>query len=492
MNSFNSKGVNLHLVSRILGALVLLESAFLLLCASAAFYFDEKEMLHFLLSFIVAAFLGFLGVLYGRNDSAEQIGKREGTAIVTLTWVIFSFIGMLPYWLSGNIPNFADAFFETISGFTTTGASILPDVEIMPKSILLWRSLTHWIGGLGIIVISLAVLQVFGFTGSQLFSAEITGINKEKFYPRIGGTAKRLLLIYLGFTISQSVLMWYFGMSAFDAICNSFSTVATGGFSTKNASISYWHSPAIEWVVIVFMTAAGVNFSLYYFLFKGKIKKFLKDEEMRVYLLIISISAILVTISLLNINGLTWQNIHSTFRNSLFTVSSLMTTTGFYSVDYSGWTAVAFLLLLLTFIGGSASSTSGGLKVIRVLLVFKYCYYQFKQILHPNAVFPVYYNGRGIKEQVIMRMLAYVLMFVIMSLFGAAVLGLGGLGFEESISTMVSSLANVGPGLGRLGPIDNYSEIPTFCKWFLSFTMLVGRLEFFTVLLIFTPAFWRK
>ncbi|MCL1867693.1 MAG: TrkH family potassium uptake protein, partial [Paludibacter sp.] len=268
--------------------------------------------------------------------------------------------------------------------------------------------------------------------------------------------------------------------------------VATGGFCTKNASISYWHSPAIEWIVIVFMIASGINFSLYYFLLKGKIKKLIRDEEMRVYLLIMGISTILVTVSLLNISDLTWQNINNTFRNSLFTVSSLMTTTGFYSVDYSGWAAVSFLLLLLTFIGGSASSTSGGLKVIRILLVFKYCYYEFKRILHPNAVFPVRYNGNSIKEQIITRMLAYVLLFVIMTLVGSAILGLGGLGFEESISTMVSSLANVGPGLGKLGPIDNYSAIPTFCKWFLSFTMLVGRLELFTVLLIFTPAFWRK
>ncbi|GHV45072.1 potassium transporter [Bacteroidia bacterium] len=485
------KGFNFKLVAKILGALALLESVFLLVSVAAAFYFSEKEVWYFFFSFVVALILGGAGMFAGRN-SAAQIGKREGTAVVTLTWVVFSFIGMLPYWLSGNIGSFTDAFFETISGFTTTGASILPNIEAMPKSILLWRSLTHWIGGLGIIVISLAILPIFGFTGSQLFSAEATGISKEKIHPKINGTAKRLLLIYSGFTVVQSVLMWYFGMSVFDAVCNSLSTVSTGGFSTKNASISYWHSPAIEWIVIIFMTASGINFSLYYFLFKGKIKKFFKDEEMRVYLFIMSVSTILVTLSLLNFSCLSWQALGETFRNALFTVSSVMTTTGFYSVDYSGWVTVAFLLLLLTFIGGSASSTSGGLKVIRILLVFKYCYYEFKRILHPNAVFPVRYNGRGVKEQIITRMLAYVLLFVILSLFGSAVLCLGGLGFEEAISAMVSSLGNVGPGLGRLGPIENYSTITTFSKWFLSFTMLVGRLELFTVLLIFTPAFWRK
>ncbi|MDR1654064.1 MAG: TrkH family potassium uptake protein [Prevotellaceae bacterium] len=491
METAYEKGFNFKLVAKILGSLALLESVFLLVSLCAAFYFSETEVWHFLFSFALAFILGLSGVLIGRHNTA-QIGKHEGTAVVTLTWVVFSFIGMMPYWLSGNIPNFTNAFFETISGFTTTGASILTDVEAMPKSILLWRSLTHWIGGLGIIVISLAILPIFGFTGSQLFSAEVTGISKEKIHPKISGTAKRLLLIYAGFTIAQSGLMYYCGMSIFDAVCNSLSTVSTGGFSTKNASISYWQSPAIEWIVIVFMTASGINFSLYYFLFRGKILKFFKDEEMRVYLAIMSVSTILVTFSLLNFSNLTWDSISETFRNSLFTVSSLMTTTGFYSVDYSDWVTVGFLLLLLTFIGGSASSTSGGLKVIRILLVFKYCYYEFKRILHPNAVFPVRYNGRGVKEQVITRMLAYVLLFIIISLLGSAILCLGGLGFEEAISAMVSSLGNVGPGLGRLGPIDNYSSITTFSKWFLSFAMLVGRLELFTVLLIFTPAFWKK
>ncbi|MDR0811325.1 MAG: TrkH family potassium uptake protein [Paludibacter sp.] len=491
MNFFIDRKFNFHQVAKILGALALLESVFLLVSFAVAVYFAEKEQWHFLISFVIALAAGLAGVLYGRRVST-QIGKREGTVLVTFTWIVFSFIGLLPYWLSGNIPSFTDAFFETISGFTTTGSSILTDVEIMPHSILFWRSMTHWIGGMGIIVISLAILPIFGFTGTQLFSAEVTGISKEKISPKISGTAKRLFAIYIGFTAAQTLLMWYCGMSLFDAVCNSLSTVSTGGFSTHNESISYWHSPAIEWIVIGFMIAAGINFSLFYFLFTGKIKKFFRDEELRTYILILAAATVIVFVSLLNINALSWENLNNTFRNSMFTVSSLMTTTGFYSVDYSGWTAAAFVLLLLTFVGGSASSTAGGLKVVRILLVFKYCYYEFKRMMHPHAVFPVRYNGKGVKEQVITRMLAYVLLFVILSLLGAAVLCLNGLGFEEAISAMVSSLGNVGPGLGRLGPIDNYSEISVFSKWFLSFVMLVGRLELFTVLLIFTPDFWKK
>jgi trk system potassium uptake protein TrkH len=403
-------------------------------------------------------------------------------------------IGLLPYWLSGNIPSYTNAFFETISGFTTTGASILVDIEALPKCMLFWRAVTHWIGGLGIIVISLAIMPIFGFTGMQLYTAEVTGLNKEKIHPKISGTAKRLLFIYLAFTVLQSVLLHVAGMSLFDSVCNSLSTVSTGGFCTKNANISYWNSPAIEWIVIVFMIASGINFSLYYFLFKGKIKKFFKDEEVRVYAAIILISTVVVTVSLFNFGQFqfSWADLHSKFRTSLFTVSSILTTTGFYSVDYSNWIKVAFFLLLLSFIGGCASSTSGGVKIIRVLLVFKYCYYEFKRIIHPNAVFPVRYNGKVVHESIVTRMLAYMLLFGIVSLAGASVLCLSGLGFKESISAMISCLDNAGPGLGHLGPIDNYSAIPTFSKWFLAFAMLVGRLEFFTVLLIFTPAFWRK
>ena len=490
MNLSIDRKFNFKQISRALGGLALLESIFLLVSFAVAIYFSESEKWHFLLSFAIAFAVGLSGLLYGRNASS-QTGKREGTVIVTCTWIVFSLLGMLPYWTSGNIPSFTNAFFETISGFTATGSSTIADVEIMPKSILFWRSMTHWIGGLGIIVISLAVLPIFGFSSSQLFSAEVTGVQKEKISPKIRETAKRLLAIYLGLTIAQTLLMWCFGMSFFDAVCNSFSTVSTGGFSTKNASISYWNSSAIEWTVIGFMIASGINFSLLYYLFKGRIKKFLKDEEMRTYIFIMAIAAILVSVSILNINDLSWQNIGNTFRDSVFTVSSLMTTTGFYTVDYSHWTTVAFILLLLTIIGGSASSTTGGLKVVRILLVFKYCYYEFKRMLHPRAVFPVRYNGKVVKEQIITRTLAYVLLFAIFALVGSAILCLNGLDFDKSIGVMISSLSNVGP-CGWMGTFDGYSSISTFSKWFLSFVMLVGRLEIFTVLLIFTPDFWKK
>jgi potassium uptake protein trkH len=454
-------------------------------------YYGEETSWAFCLSFAVSVIFGVIGILLGRGASTV-IGKREGSVIVTGTWIIFSFIGLLPYWVSGYIPSFTDAFFETMSGFTTTGSTILPNIEVIPRSLLFWRSLTHWIGGLGIVVITMAILPIFGFNGSQIYTAEVTGLSKEKLHPKISGTAKRLFIIYLVMSFSGIAALWLAGMSPFDAVNHALSTVSTGGFSTKNTSIAYWHSPAIEWIIIVLMTGSAINLSLYYFLAVGNFRRFFKDEEMRTLIaIIVSTSAIIVFTQLI-FWGFPLEDIGENVRGALFTVSSLISTTGFYSVDYSGWISVAYMLLLLTFVGGSAGSTSGGVKVIRVLLVFKYCYYEFKRMVHPHAVFPVRYNGRAVKEEYITRMLAFILLYVILSLFGAMILCISGLGFEESISSMVSCLGNVGPGLGHLGPLDNYQSLPAFAKWFMSFAMLVGRLEIFTVLLIFTPNFWKR
>ena len=482
---------NFKLVARLQGSLLMLESLFFLLCIVMSVYYGEETSWAFCLSFAVSVVFGVVGILLGRGAST-MIGKREGSVIVTGTWIIFSFIGLLPYWVSGYIPSFTDAFFETMSGFTTTGATILSDIEVIPRSLLFWRSLTHWIGGLGIVVITMAILPIFGFNGSQIYTAEVTGLSKEKLHPKVSGTAKRLFMIYLVMSFSGIAALWLAGMSPFDAVNHALSTVSTGGFSTKNTSIAYWHSPTIEWIIIVLMTGSAINLSLYYFLAVGNFRRFFKDEEMRTLIAIIVSTAAIIVFTQLIFWGFPLEDIGENVRGVLFTVSSLISTTGFYSVDYSGWISVAYMLLLLTFVGGSAGSTSGGVKVIRVLLVFKYCYYEFKRMIHPHAVFPVRYNGRAVKEEYITRMLAFILLYVILSLFGAMILCISGLGFEESISSMVSCLGNVGPGLGHLGPLDNYQSLPAFAKWFMSFAMLVGRLEIFTVLLIFTPNFWKR
>ena len=486
-------GFNYKLSLKISGNLLLAESFFLLTALAIEIIYNEGASSGFMAAICVSIFLGMAGVFAGKNATPD-IGKREGSVIVTCTWVLFTLIGMLPFMISGSIPDFTNAFFETMSGFTTTGASVLVNIEQHPHSILFWRNLTQWIGGLGIIVITMALLPLFGFTGVQLFTAEFTGPTKDKIHPKVSETAKRLLLIYVVLTVVETLLLKAAGMNWFDAVCHSFSTIATGGFSTKQASIAYWNSPAIEYITIFFMVFSGVNFSLYYFLFKLNGKKVFKNEELKYYFLILLIFTILISISNLNFSkGLTWEGFEKTNRESLFVVCSIMTTTGYTTYDYMHWMPFTWIMLLILMISGASSgSTSGGIKVARVLLVVKFCYYEFKRMIHPNAVLPVRYNGHVLRDEVITRVVAFALLYSILILLGILILSFNGLGFMESLSGMITCLSDVGPGLGEFGHDGSYAAIPVFTKWFLSFVMLVGRLELFTVLLIFTPAFWKK
>ena len=483
---------NIKFIFKVLGSLLIVEGLFLILAIPVDLYYREHTTFDFLISAAIAFSLGITGIILGRN-APPTIGKREGSLIVTITWILFSTIGMLPYLFSGSIPNLADAFFETMSGFTTTGSTILNNIESLPHAVLFWRSTTHWIGGLGIIGISMALLPVFGFAGFQVFSAEATGPTKDKIHAKIGETAIRLLAIYISLTLAETLLLSIAGMSWFDALCHSFSTIATGGFSTKQASIAHYNSPFIEYIIIFFMIFSGVNFSLYYFLFKLKVNKVFKNEELRTYLLIIICFTLIFIVSRFDFNSYSFQSIEKLVRESLFVDSSTISTTGFVTVDYNFWPAFTwFLVLILMVFGSSAGSTAGGMKIIRVLLSLKYSYYEFKRIIHPNAIFPVRYNGHVLEESVITRVLAFVILYIILIVIGTLLLSFTGLGFAESLSAQITSLSNVGPGLSELGPVFSFSEIPTTSKWLLSFSMLVGRLELFTVLVIFTPVFWQK
>jgi trk system potassium uptake protein TrkH len=485
--------MNYKLIARFFGILLLLETAALLATALISWFYSDKNVVYFLASAAISLLAALISILFGRNAN-PTIGKREGSLVVTFTWIVFTLFGLLPFWLSGSIPSFTDAFFETISGFTTTGASILNNIEELSPGILFWRSLTHWIGGLGIIVLTLALLPVFGTSATQLFAAESAGPTKDKIHPKINETAKRLFLIYLILTAVQTVLLRIGGMSWFDAVCHSFGTVATGGFSTKQASIAYWDSAYIQYVISIFMILSGVNFSLYYFGFKNKFGKIKENEELKYYLILLFSVTILIVFSLIDFdNTLTFAKLEKAWRDAFFTVSSLMTTTGFGTADYVQWQPYTWVLLLIVMLtGASAGSTSGAIKMVRIVIVFKYCYYEFKRIIHPNAVLPVRYSGHIVREDVITRVLAFVLLYLITVAFGILVLNISGLGFIESIGGLIGCLGGVGPGMGALGPMGNYADIPEFSKWFLSFIMLVGRLELFTVLLLFTPAFWKK
>ncbi|MBP1677507.1 MAG: Trk system uptake protein TrkH [Bacteroidetes bacterium] len=487
-----TKEFNIRLIAKILGSLLVIEGFFFVLCMAVDLYYGENIWIYFLQSAGIALVLGFVGVLLGRKAS-PQIGKREGSVIVTMTWLLFSCVGMMPFVLSGSIPSVTDAFFETMSGFTTTGASVLNNIEELPHSILFWRSTTHWIGGLGIIVISMALLPVFGFSGMYIFSAEATGPTKDKIHPKISETAKRLLGIYVVLTLSETILLKVAGMSWFDAVCHSFATIATGGFSTRQSSIGAYNSPAIEYIVIFFMIFSGINFSLYYFLFKQKIAKVFHNEEFRVYLLIIGVFTVLLTLTHLYKLDFSFSSFEDTLRNSLFVVSSTISTTGFVTVDYGIWPTYTWIMVIvLMLIGSSAGSTAGGMKVVRVLLTFKYSYYEFKRLIHPNAVFPVRYNDHVMEDGVITRILSFVIVYIMLIVVGSLLLSFAGMDFVEALTGQITCLSNVGPGLGKIGPAFSFSELSVASKWILSASMMIGRLELFTVLVIFTPVFWKK
>jgi len=432
----------------------------------------------------------------------KEVKTREGYIIVTFGWIIMSVSGMLPYLFSGAIPNIADAFFETISGYTTTGSSVVDNIEGLTQGILFWRSLTHWIGGMGIIVLAIAILPLLGIGGMQLFAAEAPGPSGDKLHPRITDTAKRLWLIYLGYTIAESILLKLAGMSYFDAINHSMATLSTGGFSTKNASLAYWNDqPLIEYIVIVFMFLAGSNFVLSYFAFKGKIQRVLKDEEFRSYVGFIIVFTIIAAsviyfqahVPVSNYHPMVWGPGESAIRHALFQVLSVITTTGFVTANFTNWTPFLTIFFFgMMFLGGCAGSTAGGIKVMRHLLIIKNGVLEFKRTLHTNAVIPVRYNNKTVKEHIVFNIIAFFVLYMLLFIIGALVLGLLGLDFESAIGGAASSLGNVGPALGTLHPLANYGGLPDLGKWWCSFLMLSGRLELFTVLILLTPYFWKK
>ena len=453
------------------------------------------------LSAILTLLVGILAMFFTRGHKKE-VKRKEGYLIVTLGWLVMSLSGILPYYLSGAIPNMTDAFFETISGYTTTGASILNDIESLPRGIVFWRSLTHWIGGMGIIVLAIAILPLLGIGGMQLFSAEAPGPNADKLHPRITDTAKRLWLIYVGYTAAETVLLQLAGMSFFDAINHAMATLSTGGFSTKNASLAYWNDqPLIQYIVILFMFLAGSNFVLSYFAFKGKVQRVLRDEEFKYYsifILLFVVIAAVVVYTRANVQPgemfpMVMGSEESAFRHALFQVVAVMTTTGFVTADFTAWTPFLTVFFFgLMFSGGSAGSTAGGIKIMRHILIIKNGLLEFKRTLHPNAIIPVRFNQKTVTEHIVYNIIAFFVLYMLLFLIGASVLGILGLDFVTAIGGAASSLGNVGPAFGSLNPLSNFSDLPLLGKWWCAFLMLAGRLELFTVLILFTPYFWKR
>ena len=481
--------MNFKLIIRVLGFLIFVEGVAMLLALAVALIYGENDTTAFLISSGICLVTGGI-IAWLTNGAKKDIGKREGFIIVALVWVVFSFFGSLPYILSNSIPNFTNAFFETISGFTTTGSSILSDIEALSHGILFWRSISQWLGGMGIIVLSLAILPVFGIGGMQLYVAEVPGPAPDKISPRIRQTAKTLWIIYLGFTVTEIILLWIGGMTFYDAVCHSFTTMATGGFSTKQASIAHWSSPFIQYVIILFMFFAGTNFTLSYLVLKGKFKSVFKDEEFKYYgIFILSFTAIIFTGLLIT----SQLGVEHAFRDSLFQVVSIITTTGFATTDYLLWTPfLTILIFTLFFFGGSAGSTGGGIKIMRIVILLKNSYYELRRMIHPHAIIPVKFNKHSVDAKIVTNVLAFFMLYIIIFALSTIVFTLIEPDMESAMGAVATSLGNIGPGLGNVGPAENFLHVSPIGKWFLSFLMLLGRLELFTILVLFSPTFWKQ
>ena len=494
--------LNYKIIAHIMGLLLTVNGGFMLLSTLVSLIYDDGVVLQMLTSGLVALGVGGAIMLLTKKHKKE-IQKREGYIIVAFGWLVMALTGTLPYLITQTIPEFTNAFFETMSGYTTTGATVVSNIEALPEGILFWRSITHWIGGMGIIVLAVAILPLLGIGGMQLFAAEAPGPGGDKLHPRITDTAKRLWLIYVGYTVIETVLLKVAGMSFFDAVNHSLSTLSTGGFSTKNDSIAHWNdTPIIQYIIIVFMFLAGTNFVLSYFAFKGRFKKIIKDEEFKLYagfIIGLSIIAALIIYFQADVSEstiahpLVWGEFESAVRHGLFQVLAIATTTGFVSADYTLWTPFLTIFFFgLMFLGGSSGSTSGGVKVVRHLIMIKNGILEFKRTLHPHAILPVRYNRKAVQQPIVYNILGFFILYMLSFIMGVLVFSWLGLDYKTSLGGAAATLGNVGPALGDLGPVDNFGNLPGLAKWWASFLMLIGRLELFTVLILFTPFFWRN
>lgn len=481
--------INFRFIANLMGRLLLIESAFLLLCVLIALIYGEHDASAFFYTSLITMSVGFLlSKLIKIKD--RVLAKKDGYFMVTMVWIIFSLFGSLPYMIGNTIPSFADAFFETMSGFTTTGSSILNHVEALPHATLFWRSLTQWLGGLGIIMLFIAILPSLGIEGRDLYVAEVPGPTHNKTSFTFTSSARQMWILYTILTLLQTLLLLFGGMNLFDGICHAFTTMATGGFSTKQNSIAYWDSAYIQYVIIIFTFMAGTNFGLLHTAIRGNWRKLIQDNEFQLYFTIVLLASVVIGVGLYVIG---WADFEKSMRDATFQVVTLITTTGFATADYLLWPPLLGLILfLLLFVGASAGSTAGGMKVVRVYLLFKNSFVELKRIIHPNGIINVKYNNKSVHPNIMTGIMAFAILFMIVFTIGSLIMTI----FTEDIitacSAVVSSMSNVGPGFGSVGPMFSYAHLNDFAKLFLAFLMLVGRLEIFTVMVLFTKAFWRK
>ena len=479
--------MNFSIVIRVLGILMIIEAILMIPSLIISIITAGSDLYGFLIAMAISLGLGF--ILSRVKTQNKSISARDGLAIVSLGWLIFSLMGAIPIYIGDITISFIDAFFESVSGFTATGASVLADVEALPKGIVFWRSFSHWIGGMGILVFTVALLPALGIGGFQIYKAESPGPMAGKIVPRIKDTAKLLYIIYFSLTILNVFFLFIGGMDLFDSVLYAFSTVGTGGFATKNNSIAYYESSYIHLTLAIFMILAGINFSLYYYLIKRRFSDFLKDEELRLYLGIILFSTLAIG---LNLYLTDYGNMRLSMRDSFFHVSSIISTTGFTTLDFEQWPSFSrCILIILMFIGGSAGSTAGGLKVARILLMFKVIKRGIIRIFHPRAIIPVKSSGKLVNDETISGVYSFLSLYIIIFISAILIISLEGVELSNAASTVLATLGNIGIGKGYSGFTSEFAVFSPFTKLFLSILMLLGRLELFTIIALFAPKHWR-
>lgn len=499
ISAFNRTNLDVKVVLGVLGAFIFFLGFALLLPAGIDLIYEENTWHSFLVSALMAFGLG--GLLWYFFRPKEELRVREGFMIVSLTWITLSLVGALPFMLSGIVDSYTDAVFETMSGLTTTGSTILggttsdgltnPAIEDLPKSFLFWRSLAHWLGGMGIIVLSIAILPLLGVGGMQLFQAESPGPTTDKLTPRVQETAKLLWVVYVAITFVEFLMLWLHpSMDWFDSVNHAMATLATGGFSTKNASIQGFDSAYIDWVITFFMFLAGINFAMHYRLLRGDISTFFSNREFRFYSLVTFLAIAGLSLTLWAFNN---YPILDALRYGAFQAVAIITTTGFGTDDYELWYSFAtFLLFILFFTGGCAGSTGGGIKMVRWMIMIRNTFREIKQIIHPKAVLPIRIGDQTISQNIQRTVLSFFILYIVIFAIGSLIISLFGYDIMSSMGASISALGNIGPGWGEFGPTDNFAKLPYIGKWVLILLMMVGRLEIFTVMILFSPAFWKQ
>ncbi len=477
-------------ILRTVGALVFCIGLTMFLPLGFALFYQDGSADSLALAMSLTLVAGAVTFLVFRNHRLPYMSHRDGITVVALGWIVAALVGALPFWIDQTFVSFTDCVFESISGFSTTGASVLTNIEIIPRGILMWRSLTHWLGGMGIIVLFLAILPFLGVGGMQLYKAEAPGPSPDKLTPRIRDTASALWRVYLLFSLALTILLMLGGMDLFDGICHTFGTMATGGFSTRNASIGHYNSVYIDTVITIFMLIAGVNFALHYQMLLGKPQSMFHDPEFRFFMGLVAVFILVTTICLAFGSAVDWG---TAFRLASFQVASIISTTGYATADFELWpTLPQSILLFCMFLGGCAGSTAGGMKCMRIMLLLKQGYLELFQMIHPRAVTQIKFGRRMVTDDVMKGIWGFFILFLGLFILAAFLLAATGLDLVTSFSAVAACIGNIGPGLGTVGPAENYAHLPLAAKWVLSVCMLMGRLEIYTVVVLLVPEFWRK